>query len=146
MGDTSDTFCNILSAVGKGSGAESPRVAVVDHEQKDLSIVSSFLTFQQFQGPSVAEGLHIVAYTVKNIMHERVAPVKGAENSPDNALQCILVFQMKKFMKYDFFIGDCSCRKYQYRFYDSADEGRRKPLYFHCRAGLEPVFITNIVY
>ena len=146
MGDAGDALCNILAAVGKGSGAESPRVAVVDHEQKDLSIVSSFLTFQQFQGPSVAEGLHIVAYTVKNIMHERVAPVKGAENSPDNALQCILVFQMKKFMKYDFFIGDCSCRKYQYRFYDSADEGRRKPLYFHCRAGLEPVFITNIVY
>lgn len=42
-------------------------------------LIKLFLTFQQFKGPPVAECFHIVAYTVKNIMHERVAPVKGSE-------------------------------------------------------------------
>ena len=108
MSDAGDTLCDVFSSVGKGGRAEGSRIAVVGHKKENVSVFPSFLSLKAFQDPSVAERFHIVAYAVKNIVHERVAPVKGAENSPADALQCVPIFQVEQFMENDFFVGSCA--------------------------------------
>ena len=138
-GDGFNAAGDIPAAVGDGGGARCPGIALICHGQEDHAVFPTLLAFQPFQHPLVAEGFHIVADAVKDILHKGIAPVQAPQGGPYDGLQGIPVLQVQQLMEQHLFVHLPVCRNHQHGTEHTADECGRNSLHLNAAPGFQPV-------